>query len=479
MDALALAAGLLTFLLCGDLLLRLLGASESRHAAGRVGLALLLGPGAIAFALFVLSLCGAPLCPAAMRGLAALVWAGWAARACASRRKMRPDVPASGGRRLDLAFAALLVLFLLPVLIGAAFALVVPPFKDSLVTWSLKALIIFQDGSVRSPDLVAENRFLFHPNYPLLVPLAQVFLFGLRGEALEHAAKIVLPLAHLGIGLALFSFLRARMSARRALALAALLSATPHFYRTDDLYTFAGSTPSGYADPMLAALCGAACLATLEWLAGRRLADLLLAAVFLGLAVFTKNEGAALAVCVAVAAAGALFLDRLRGRALPRARDVALGLFAFALVALPWAAHRATLPARDENYPERARLEVFDQHVWRVPTLAAAAVEESVSWRRHGLLWPLLLCALVLRRRRLLRRESVFLLGVIAGMAAIYFAMFVVTPLRTVELVRTAAPRVFFHLAAAVVLLAGCLLSGDEKNAAGGTPPVSPADASA
>ncbi len=459
MDALALAAGVLTFLFCGDLLLQLLGAERGRDAAGRLGLALLLGPGALAFLLFVLSLCDVPLRPAILRGLAALTWAAWGVRFLATRRKVRADAPARARRHFDLASAALLVLFLLPVVIGAAFALVVPPFKDSLVIWSLKALVIFQDGSVYSPDLVAENRFLFHPNYPLLVPLAQVFLFGLRGAALEHAAKIVLPLAHLGIGLALFSYLRPRLGARRALALAALLAATPHFYRTDELYTFAGSTPSGYADPMLAALCGAACLQTLEWLARRQRADLLLAALFLGLAVFTKNEGAALALCVALATAAALLLDRLRGRALPRARDVALGLFAFALVALPWAAHRATLPARDENYPERARLEVFEQHAWRIPTLAAAALEEGVAAGRHGLLWPLLLCALVARRRRLLRRENAFLCGVVAGMAAIYFAVFVVTPLHTVELVRATAPRLFFHLAAAVVLFLGVLLA--------------------
>lgn len=456
-EFLALLLGLLTFYAAGYAVARSIDSSLASSRVGILGIALICGPGIVAFASFLLDVAHVPFSPLhsylvsiAFLALAVLVarrQIGLAPSQFSATTELGPFLP-------KLAWTALF----LCVALGALFAMVTPAIKDSLVNWSYKTLVLFQDGSVRTEDLRAEFRHLYHPNYPLLVPIAQVFLFGLAGTAIDQLAKVTFALPHLGVALLAIAEFRARLGAGRALLIAALLATTPHFYRADDLYRFAGSVPSGYADPTFAALSGACAIATIAWLRTRRRGDLAIAALFLGLAVFTKNESLPFAIAWACGIAVALMLGLRSGRPLPDWKTLAAAAAMIAAIAVPWFAVRSTLPERDENYQHSLTLTNLLEGAWRIPLILVQSFQMAFSSDFYGFVWPVLLFALIAYVRRLLVPEVAFAFTTLAAMATVYAAVFIVTPLPIVDSLVTSIPRTFFQMSPLAVVLLGTLL---------------------
>ena len=458
MDYLAIVVGVAVFLAAGTATTAWLGPSLSGRA-GRLGLALVLGPGVVAWLLFLWNLVGVPLGRA---GSVAVVVMVTVALILTRRRSALDPVDHESGPLA--ARVGLALLFAVPIVIGVAFAVTIPPVKDSLANWSLKTLVLFEDGSVFTDELKAEHRYHFHKNYPLLGPLAQVFLYGIRGEVMDAGAKVVFSLVHLGVSLLLVGALRGRLAAPLPLLFGALLAATPHFYGTALDLKFAGSAPSGYAEPMFAALAGATAILVALWLIDRRPGDLRVAALLLGLALFTKNEGMPLALALGLGAGVGLLLDRRRG--LPAPRELAIATAILVAVAGPWMGFRATLPAEDENYQEKLLdPEILADKAWRAPTILVFSAEEALGADHHGMAWPLLLMTLLLLWRRLRAPENAALLVTIGVMASVYAAVFVVTPLPIVDSLYTSIPRTYFHMTPVALALVGFLMAADRRDA--------------
>lgn len=472
--------GLLAMVLFGDAIVRWIRPQLAGSIAGRAGLAFLLGPTAIAFGCFAANLAGVPFGPRLSWIATGLSFAAWAAAVwiptlrrrgrsgpavvhdataqnAPTRATATTKTSTSSLRDAAIPFWALL---LLPIAIGVALAATLPPVKDALVNWSLKTRILWTDGTMFTPDFQAEHRYLFHTNYPPLVPVVQVYLYGLAGDALDRPAKLAFCLFHLGAPLLLLGFLQRRHRGLAPMAIAAIAAAIPHFYRTDGLYRFGGSVASGYAEPAFAALAGACVAATLEWMETRCARDAWLAGTLLGACLFTKQEGLALGLSVGAGLAVALI--RPKGTR-PRLSSLLAAGASCALIAVPWFLYRGTLPAKDENYLHRLTdLDIVAAGLWRIPTILVCSLEEALSLRHHGLVWPLLLVALCLAGRKVLRPGPSLALVTIATMATLYFAVFVVTPLPVVDLLYTSIPRTFFQLDVIALVLVGVLLPADK-----------------
>ncbi len=465
-------AAFASMLAAGDLVAGLLRPSISSAPgglAGRAGLAFLLGPCVVAWLLFVANLAGVPISTWSCRALAALFAAAFVARTLA-RSAPRPTIaPAPrDGVRARAIDSILIALIVLPVLVGIAFAVATPPVKDALVNWSLKVKLLFEDGTVRSEDLRASQRYLFHPNYPMLVPLAEVFVCGVVGEVVDGIAKVVLAFAHFGAALVVLGGLLPSVGRRGALVAAALVAAIPHFYRSDVLYRFAGSVPSGYADPMFAGLAAGVSVAVVRWFDSRARRDLVLVALLLGFALFTKNEGQPLLAAILAGAALGAWRDRSSVPLRERVSGLLPAVFLLAAIAAPWFLFRGELPARDENYQDLLRSGALVEKLWRVPIIVQCAIQEALAVDRHGFTWPLLAVALIaaiLTRNggaTRLRGPEVTLAATIAAMACVYAAVFVVTPLAIIDSLVTSIPRTFFHVDAVAIVLAARLLAPRE-----------------
>ncbi len=460
----AIACGFAVFVAAGDALGSWIAPSLRRTTTGRVGIALVLGPGVVAFTAFVANLCRVPFSRPLSVALAIAAFAAWAIARSKGPAVTATESQDESDRTTRVRRILFVALVLGPVVLGFLFAATTPPYKDALVNWSYKSKILWHDGTVFSDDFQLENRHLYHPNYPLLVPLAEVFLYGLAGTAddpLDRLAKGFLALPHLGISLVILAFLSRRSGRVLALALTTLVAATPHFYKADLQFRFAGSVPSGYGDPMFASLVALVVVALASWLTTRERGDLVLASTALGLAIFTKNEALPFTLAIASAWAVALGCERSRGiwKGLPDPRSAAIAFCAFCAFAIPWLAFRHTLPERDENYQQLLTLDNLRAGAWRWPSIVVFAIESAFASDTYGLVWILLPIALVFSIRRGFDPPVVLAGVAMLAMIVVYAAVFVVTPLPIVDSLVTSIPRTFFHLTPLAVVLVGMLAS--------------------
>ena len=193
----------------------------------------------------------------------------------------------------------------------ALFATAAPMWEfDFLSNWGLKAKVFALHGGIDWEFLQHAWYRNTHPDYPPLVPLAFDAFALMRGGWDDRWIGLFYPLIALAMTWFTFRIAREEVGELRAAIVAVILCPL-----------FASPWP-GLADGWMAAFAFAAMLLL-------RRGDTTLAAVFLGLAAMTKNEG----LTLIVAAACALLATK-------RARDI-VRLWPAIVLAAPWLILRA------------------------------------------------------------------------------------------------------------------------------------------
>ena len=463
---LLLALGILGQWLLGIALIRaILGqhipsTQRSRQSAlaELLGSGLIMGIGAIALVQFLWSfgggLLGRPL-SFALTGLG-FVAAVPALRSRLGRRGEGERRPCPDSGSLARWCAALIVVLFL----GTAVQAVLTPqrFWDERAMFASKALVFYQDQSIRSPDLMHPDFMQAHPRYPPLLPLAEAHVYALLGEPNDRWAKLIPPLLYLGLVLAFAGITSRHVREDQAWLFAALLATVPALAFWEYGYL------SAQADAPMASFHGLSLLYLWDWLrngASSSPRPLVLAGLAAGLALFTKDEGIALLAVDLIAlalvfAAGAL-VGRGRVPALPPAIS-GLAVFAacVALIALPWFWFRRQLPTTTEmRYFDRMSPESLRQGLeslaWSVPHLLRRMFLEVTQW---GLTWWLMLLAAVTRPRQALRPSQLLLaLDVLGALAALLLAG-MVAPIPVEEHLGGSSHRYLLQITPAALLFA-------------------------
>ncbi|MEX1254764.1 MAG: hypothetical protein WEE64_10525 [Dehalococcoidia bacterium] len=333
MDLIKLALAICVIAVAGQAVLLVPPLHRMRLSlAERLGLSLLLGMGAVALELLLLSLLEvdwalwqvAAVWPIALFALAGVHLA---------RRRPGAPVPALASRAT---FAALLVAV---IALGSALAALAQQepgwrdFPDGFAFYVYQANAFYEDGSMKPyfeqasdyPDgAIATSQ----PDHPPLVPLTMTALALFLGEADGGALLVVSWVAGVGLTLTFFGLLR-RLGQKDWVA--GLFSS---LLLLGFIAEPSGFSIPGYADLPLAAyfLVGGGYL--YGWARDREPAALIVSALALGLGVLTKNEGTTfLLIAVALVAA----FQWSGGRRLQDVLWPAAGYGALALVvALPW-----------------------------------------------------------------------------------------------------------------------------------------------
>ncbi|HYL05108.1 MAG TPA: hypothetical protein VE075_03660 [Thermoanaerobaculia bacterium] len=445
------------FAVPGFALTELFPSLRRRPLPRRAAYGYLLGVAAVAGSLYALShLCGVPLRPPAVWAAAAVpalagVTASLLRRLSArakpppgehpasspfsiaepSTRETRATVPGASRPHAAAAgrfrFAARVRHFggPLPVACALAAALICvgvfaealtnPPRDwDGRMTWGTQTRYVRAAGSVDAGVLLDSRWYVSHPQYPLLLPVAQVAVL----EAFAADSDAPLPRAVYAaflpaLLLVIYDGVR-RAAGRTAAALAALAAAAAPFVIHGE-----GGAESTYSDLPLACFYGAGLVLLLGgrpraesgWVAG-----LLLAA-----AVLTKNEGAVLA-------AVALALGWRSGRA---------GVVRFAAAAVPvvmalafFASWRAGIPNRqDESYAELVQA----GHLWpgivtHVTDFVPVMIDKMNRFRHWAGFWWMAPAALVAGRRALRHPLARRCLAAAAGPPVVAWAAYSVHP---------------------------------------------------
>jgi hypothetical protein len=325
---LRLAASVLVIVLLGD---AVVAAVLGHGAVGveRAALAWLLGAGVTAVAMLWLNAVGATL-DGQVKILTLAAVAACLARWRGGGRSdgaQRPGADAASNRCIEghvTGVAAPLLSALCIGCLGASFALVAVdavgrPLSvwDSWVLWGMRSRAIFASAGITSVIYADPSRAVTLPDYPLLLPSLQAWIYAWVGAADDRLAGVPSLLFFAALPAVACAALR-RRGADRAFALltSATLAASPSLLR------LAGDV---FADLPVACLATVAAIYLMEWLAGGRGGVLLVAALAAGLLSYTKREGIVLA--------GALSITTLSiGPARRRAWTGALAVGASALV---------------------------------------------------------------------------------------------------------------------------------------------------
>jgi hypothetical protein len=267
---------------------------------------------------------------------------------------------------------------------------------DFRAIWGLKARMFFEARGIDWHFLGSRWNAFAHPDYPLLLPLNDAYVALAAGEWSDrwigiHAAAFALAL-----------LLIVREEAAR--------ETTPHKAAAITLATtaFALSPQIGLADGPLIAFGGAALLLI------RRSGDTAFrhAAILLGLAAATKNEGMTLCVAVVIA----LIVARTPWRKIAR-------LWPALILAAPWLILRAAhhLPT---DLATPGMLGRLTARVTALPQLGQSMLE-TLS---NPILWSLVAISLVIVPFRLLRTEKLVLVTTLVQL--LFFTLaYLVTPL--------------------------------------------------
>lgn len=435
----------------------------------QAGLAIVLGIGLTAWILFVLSWIGVPLdrqTSVVVTGLGiSLGLVSIAASIISSRRAIKAPVDDVAELPQERAFCRLCQLGIaFWIVMGLAQALMTPQrLWDERAIFAIKAAVLFEDKSIGSKDLADVDFVQGHPRYPLLLPLAEHHLYALLGEVDDRLSKVLFPLLFAGLVLTTVGVLSRHLPVSHAwmwgLLLATIPALMPHDY---GFLCGQADAPIGCFHAVALLYIWDACEHARDGSLPTFLGSALVAGLCGGLAAFTKDEGLAFLI-VDVALLGLLTLGALIARR-SAARFAALTMVfsgcAIGLL-LPWMMHRNTLPATTEmNYFGRLSLEMLTSRIgtlaWSVPHMLGRMFWE---WREWGLHWWLMVAAIVIAPRRLLRPGQWMLLGDVLGSIAALLVAGMLAPVRLEEHIGGSSQRFLMQLAPVAILFAAGQLS--------------------
>jgi len=255
---------------------------------------------------------------------------------------------------------------------------------DGLVVWELKArLASLEGGSVPTSYFSDPTRAWSHPEYPLLLPLTESWLYAWLGGPHQGYAKIIFALfCSVALGLLYSGASRLSGHTWRGLVPGLLLFFVPMAVVGE------GSATSGYADFPLAVFYLGSAIYLAEYLETGERGALALAGALAALLPWVKQEGIILWLCVAAP----IIVKGIRSRALwPTFTAILPGPLLF----LGWRTFLAAVSAPQLRDFEPVSATTLWSNLGRIPHLAQWLLVEFTNSERWSLLWPTLGLALL------------------------------------------------------------------------------------
>ena len=435
----------------------------SISAAELAGVGIVMGIGVTAWSLFIWSFAGGELgiLPSSALALLGFVLEGPNLVAWLRHRTAGPNSrrPATDMDRSEKAFCQACQSVILFLFVTTFIQTLQTPQKlwDERAIFAIKARVLFEDRSIRSPALFHADFVQYHPRYPLLLPLAEQNIYALLGTVDDRLSKILFTMLYVGLVLTTSGVLRRHLT-RSQSWLAGLLMAT-----IPVLLPYEYGFLCGQADAPTACFHGLSVLYLWDALTqlrrqmSRSGGSMLLGGFCGGFAAFTKDEGIAyLLIDGTILGLFALASLRRPGRFGPIFLHVILFVTATLSVLLPWFIHRRSLPNTTEmNYFGRMTAELFISRLetlrWSVPHLLHRMFWE---WREWGLQWWLMLAAFLSRPLSSIRTPQVIFILDVAGSLAALLVAGMLAPAQLDEHIGGSSHRFLMQIAPVAVLFA-------------------------
>jgi hypothetical protein len=305
---------------------------------------------------------------------------------------------------------------------------------DGLLDWEIKARYAFLSNNVMPAHYFHSGRVFSHPEYPLAIPLTELWLYVWMGEAHQFWIKTIFPIFY-AAGVLLLICLSARLTGKRWPGYVAALL----LFFVPQMTVRVGGAILGYVDfpisvvylavvgYLLSSLTNscqhfriyAACLALLPWL---------------------KREGAILWLVAAMAGAMVILIRR-------KSRIQLLALLPGLLIIIGWALYLRAMGATPPEEFAPLSLAGFAANVDRLIPICQRMLSHMADLDDWSIFWLLSAVAMTYLFVRLRNLQCVLLLGAIIFPIVIYCAIYIFSTWPPyLHHVSSSLPRLLMHV---------------------------------
>ncbi|MDO8525819.1 MAG: hypothetical protein Q7S07_04965 [Candidatus Omnitrophota bacterium] len=420
------------------------------------GLSYLFGIGAITIEIFLFSLCGIKfttfsiLLPWMILSIVNIPC--FRRRAVIARReapKQSQKQDCFVGKRADSILLAMTAALLIFVIAYAFLMAMVRPIEsyDSVAIWSLKAKILYLAKEAPA-DFFTTLKTKFdgaHPDYPLLVPLSEVWFYTFINNFNDFLVKVIFPLNFMAFLVLFYAFLKKMLSSRTlALTFTFMLAS---------IRQFSNYATNGYADMQMAIYGSLTFLALYLWIKESKAPYLWTAFFSCVFAIWTKNEGAVTLLGFAAIAALHIFAKiKSRRQPLP---SYALPIFMTAILAglfISWSIFKASAGAGNDVVNAQAFIKYDLSGVFR--RLFAILYEyqrQAFGVKYWNLSWIAFISLAALGRKKLFSEENKYLTIPVFFTLLCYTGVYLITPQDIEWHLRRSASRLLIHILPLVI----------------------------
>jgi hypothetical protein len=452
MDILIVVAALATVFACGyggqTLFIR---RTASLNSAEQLALSWLLGIGIISILLWIFGFFfrGASLPILVFSAAVSFAWMGW----------RRGVLPALSFRHFSAAERCLALLLALQIAVIFYLALVHTLGWDGLLNWEIKARYAYlNDGTLPASYFQDEGRRFSHQEYPLCIPLTELWLYFWLGGPDQHFAKIIFPIFY-AVGVILLASSLARLTGKTYIGLVAAIL----LFFIPQVTVDGGSVIVGYADFPLS-VCYLAAIAFL--LRSIEKPNCFRAyAIALALLPWIKHDGVLLWLVGAIC--GAFVIVRAK-----QPRSHFLMLLPGLLIMGMWNGYLGYMHATTSQEFFPVTFASFRAHFHRAAPIASAVLSEFRNFSAWSILWLCvgLGCLHLLWHIRQLR--SMTLLVAVLAPVVLYPATYIFSNWPDYLLhLHLSVGRLFMHIAPLGLVVAGLAAGARLQQTARGTAP--------
>lgn len=385
------------------------------------------GSGALALIFFYLSFFGARIGPGVMLGTGAMFLAASIIIkfSCMKRGKlMDPVFPAKRKTgKLNLILVIIMVLSVSVILFKSAYY---PMYEwASRSCFGFKAKILNDSGTIYDRSLLDKEFVLEHPEYPLLVPMLEDWMYTVMRTRDDRFGKTFLPFMAMAFLCLIYGIQRKFCDKTHSLSFTALYSL---------VYVFVYRFACAEADAPLAFFYFGAGAFLLLWIHFDRIPYLISSSLFTAFAVFTKNEATSffliLSTCLLLSIPGG---GRPLGRKMAAA---ALYVTLTIILSAPWLIYRLTLlPVTDvlvteETFFNAGALGSIAAKFGRTAEIINNfAFDIVLKTRKWNFFWILFLAAQLIYPKELFKKPVIYLTFIVWSTLGLYYLMFVMVNL--------------------------------------------------
>jgi hypothetical protein len=346
----------------------------------------------------------------------------------------------------------LIIVILVSIGLVSFQALFKPMFTyDALSIWAFKAKIFFKEQTIFTDDFYDSDRLHYHPQYPLLIPLVENWIYNCMGCVNDRLVKVIFPLFYISLISVFYTTQRRLFSRQYSLIFTALLATVPAFVRSDK----GGAAFSGYVDIPLAFFYTTSVIYLFFWMKYRKREDIIISAIFSGLSMFTKNEGLGLfAVTVFCLCIFVLFNSK-KGIIKQNIKSLSVYIIIPILIILPWLILSLGMPTflEEENYPGRLTIGTIVGNLSRTPVILSSFCKEFLDVKRWNVFWILSGIAVLGCFKFTLKSPIKYILLILLLDFTMFVLIYVITPWDVKALISCSMTRLIIQITPLAVFL--------------------------